>query len=179
MDAGGWVALFTAVITGVVAVIGYFLTQRANRHERKSKVYAEAIQAIIRYEEIPYKVRRRSSCGAEVRAELGREISDTIGTVAYYCSLLEIESPQVGEAYRKLFYLTRDQEHAFRNDAWKLPVIQRDEEMAEELRYRFNNEEELRRCVEAMRHELSSRTFPLRRRRQHGDLESLRANDPR
>jgi hypothetical protein len=177
MDAGKWIALSTAVITGVVAVVGYLLTQGANRRDRKSKVYAEAIQAIFRYEEMPYKVRRRPSCGAEVRAELGKEISDTMGNVAYYCSLLEIESRQVGQAYKKLFDRTKEEEQSFRNDAWKAPVMKTDEEMAEKLPYIFDNKEELKLCVEMMRRELDSWALRLkrrlrRRRAQPEDFES-------
>jgi hypothetical protein len=56
MDAGSWAAISAGIVAGAGALVGFLGSQLANRRERKSKVYAEALAAIKEYEELPYRI---------------------------------------------------------------------------------------------------------------------------
>ena len=78
MDSPNLGGLSTAIIAGLVALTGYLLNQFANRRERTSKVYAEALEAIREYQELPYKIRRRPDSNGTTRAALGDKTGDVV-----------------------------------------------------------------------------------------------------
>jgi hypothetical protein len=65
----------------------------------------------------------------------------------------------VGTAYADLVNRTRRIGGHARKKAWQKPTITRDEEMAFPERYHFDNKEEWKLCVSAMRRELSLWSF--------------------
>lgn len=91
MNSESWAALITGIIAGLVALVGFLLNQLANRRERRSKIYAEALQAVQEYSELPYKIRRRASSDGATRAALGHAISDSQAQLRFYRSLLQID----------------------------------------------------------------------------------------
>jgi hypothetical protein len=139
MDTASLAALLTAVIAGLVALVGYLLNQATNRRERKSKVYAEALLALRQYQELPFKIRRRPSSDSTTRAELGREWSDVVSNVVFYLGWLRIESREVGAAYAALFEQTRKYGRMHRTMAWKAKIFESDEEMVDDLPFGYDN----------------------------------------
>ena len=70
MSAESWAALVTGVVAGLAALLGFLGNQLANRRERKSKIYAEALEAVQQYTELPFIIRRRPSSDGATRAAL-------------------------------------------------------------------------------------------------------------
>src|SRR5437868_3685712 len=97
-----WGTLLGAAIAALAAVLGYAVSQQANRQARKTQFYAEALRAIKELEEMPYRIARRLDSSPETRASLGREINDIFVNVSFYLAWLEIDSPLVGRAYKLL-----------------------------------------------------------------------------
>ena len=122
----GFATVLTGIIAGLVALTGYLLNQSANRRERKSKVFAEALEAIRDYQELPYKIRRRPDSDGGTRAELGRHTGDVVSKLWYYRAWLETESPLVSIAYRDLMAETKRYGGLYRAAAWSEPIISLD-----------------------------------------------------
>lgn len=154
MDTNGLIALLIAIIAGTVALVGYSVTQFANRRERKSKLFAEALAVIYEYQELPYRIRRRASSDGATRAALGGLVSDVMTKLGFYLAWLHMESPEVGAAYRLLFDRVRQFGGPYRDSAWMAPLIASDEEVpAAEYRYGDLHPERML-CLSVMRHEL-------------------------
>jgi len=96
MDTNSLIALLTAIIAGTVALIGYSFAQFANRRERKSKLFAEALAVIYEYQELPFRIRRRAASDGVTRAALGGLTSDVMTKLGFYLAWLHMESPEVG-----------------------------------------------------------------------------------
>lgn len=182
MDVSAWGALLAAIIAGSVALFGYSLAQISNQRDRKRKFYAEALSAVREYEELPYRIRRRLSSDDITRAALGERISDAYTKLRFYLAWLEIDSVVVGTAYADLVNRTRRIGGHARKKAWQKPIITRDEEMAFPEEYHFDNKEEWKLCVSAMRRELSLWSFAshggtLRALAAQRDIRSKEAQD--
>jgi hypothetical protein len=162
MGVNSWIALLTAIIAGAVALTGYLLNQLANRRERKSKVFAEALGMIYEYQELPYRIRRRAASDPGTRAVLGGLTSDVMTKLGFYLAWLHMESPEVGGAYRLLLDRVRLFGGRFRNEAWKSPLIADDQEMPS-TEYLYDDLHDARMlCISIMRHALSPWGFLFR-----------------
>jgi hypothetical protein len=164
MRGESWAALITGIVAGLVAVMGFLFNQIANRRERKSKVYAEALTALKEYTELPFRIRRRASSSGDTRAVLGEKISDVLSQLGFYYAWLQIDSYEVGMAYQDLVDQTKRFGGRYRAAAWKGPLIARDEDATLAQTYRIDNGPELDNCLLAMRRELSLWAFLTHRR---------------
>src|SRR3954447_13951203 len=117
------------IATVLVALTGHWVTQHANRRERRSKVYAEALEALARYQELPYRILRRENDSGSTRAEMSRAVSDAQASLEYYRTLLRVESPEVGSAYARLVATTKREGGPFRDEAWTAPAMSSDTQM--------------------------------------------------
>lgn len=175
MDSG----LVAALIAGVVAVTGYLLSQASQRRERQAKIYADALAALTRWGEVPFAILRRPRSDEEVRAAIGKEISDAMGGVSYHVTLLRLESPPLGEAYRLLWHRLRVTWNQNRDLAWATPVMTTDEEMRKVPSFvREDADEEYALCLLAMRRELKLWGWLLRRDTQRRVDAQRRRRDP-
>jgi hypothetical protein len=160
MSGESWAGLLTGIVAGFVALIGFLLNQLANRRERKSQVYAEALRAIKAYQELPYRIRRRASSDGPTREALGSRISDVYTDLAFYLAWLEIDSREVGFAYSDLVHQTRASSSGHWSNAWEEPVMTSDEEVyLKGMQYKYDNDPEHTLCLLAMRRELSPWTI--------------------
>jgi hypothetical protein len=177
MVVDGLVGLWAAIVAGLVALVGYSLTQLANRQERKRKLYAEALAAVREYEELPFRIRRRQASDNATRAALGEQISDTFKLLRFHLAYLQIDSLEVGTAYADLVERTKRFGGPYRDTAWKEPVIRSDDEMKLGTVYVYDNRAELSLCLLAMRRELSLTGILFRRptRRALAELRRARA----
>jgi hypothetical protein len=162
MNASGLATIWTGIIAGLVALTGYLLNQSANRRERRSKVFAEALEAIRDYQELPYKIRRRPGSDGKTRAELGRDTGDAVSKLWYYRAWLETESAEVSAAYRDLIAETKRDGNSYRATAWSEPVIMTDSDARLKDKYTYDNKPELALYLMAIRRELSPFAFLLR-----------------
>ncbi|MQA86676.1 MAG: hypothetical protein GEV03_19085 [Streptosporangiales bacterium] len=119
------IALVGAIIT---AVLAYWLNQRAARHERRAKAFAEALAAVETYAEMPYLIRRRKPT-PEARHELTAEISKIQSQLAFHEAWMRIEAPNVAISYANLIQAAKTQAGQQMSDAWRQPVLTSDEQM--------------------------------------------------
>ncbi len=168
MNASAWIPLLAAVVAGLVALIGYSLTQYANRRERKSKSYAEALAAIREYQELPYLIRRRPDSNGDARSELAQRISEVMAKLGFYKAWLKIDSSTVSAVYDDLVDRTRQLGRDHLRAAWAGKVIRRDTEMiGTAAPFDWPGiDAKLDLCILAMRQELSFWGFKSRRSRQ-------------
>jgi|tagenome__1003787_1003787.scaffolds.fasta_scaffold17798016_1 hypothetical protein len=88
-------AILGAIIAALVATAGYWTTQRAQRNERRASLYAEALDAVHSYRNLPYVIHWRSSSSPETRFLLTRETQDRIRRMLYYGGLLRLQTVPV------------------------------------------------------------------------------------
>ena len=96
------VVLIVPVVAGCFLLAGYLLNQIWARNERRAKAFAEALAAVENYLEMPYRVRRRPASDPETRATLTNQMSDIKAQIAFHQAWLQVEAPQVAEAYDDL-----------------------------------------------------------------------------
>jgi hypothetical protein len=162
----GWTAAQTAIVAvAVIALVGavisasitYWFNQRAARRERRSTVFAEALSTVEEYAEMPYRIRRRLNT-AQARYDLCEEVSRLQSRLAFYQTLLQIESPGIAVAYSNLVRAAKIQAGGQMQDAWRQPVLITDAEMNLGARYSRDQIDAARtNCVVAMQRALGRR----------------------
>jgi hypothetical protein len=174
------VTLITGIAATIAALTGYWITQHTNRREQRSRVFAEALQAISEYQELPYLIRHRANESEATRSDLTQRISAVFGKISYYQALLQLESRVVGDAYETLFERTRKQGGPHRKDAWESAPLSKDEQVPGSAYYIYDNEPELRHCIASMRRELTpwAALIRARTRREHRQLAAERPTPP-
>jgi len=152
MSAAEAVTLASALIAASVVVIGYWANHYVARRERRTRLYADALEALADHEELPYLIWRRVSLDAAVLTE---RISRGHGRLRHYETLLHLDSPAVGAAFADLANATRAQGEEFRRLAWQHPV--RDDQTAQAMpaRIAYDTHRQRNHCLEAMQLELS------------------------
>ncbi|MFI7553850.1 hypothetical protein ACIBQ2_29420 [Micromonospora sediminimaris] len=156
----GWTAAQTAiVIVAVIAILGgvvsasitYTLNQRVARRERQAKAFAEALNAVEDYAEMPYRIRRRRDT-PEARYDLTDEVSKIQSRLAYHQALLQIEASEVAASYVALVRATKIQAGGQMQQAWQQPLLTTDAEMNLQVRYPRDQIDAARgACIETMR----------------------------
>ena len=165
MDASVQAALWGGTIAAIVSVIGHLTNQSLARRERKATSFADALTAMDRYEDLPYKIWRRTSDDVEMMTRLMDEWSAAGMAVKFHLAWLEVDTPVVGAAYRLLYETVRPSRITNRNTAWNSsprrqgsdlaadpPLVSPDSRVAKEL------------CLSAMRNELRPTALVWRRR---------------
>lgn len=161
MEASTTATLVTGFVTAAIALVGYGITQHQKRRERRSVVYAAALEAFCRYEQLPYLIRRRKDSSDVTRANLAVHMSAVSGTRRYHETLLRMDSLRVAAAYEALIEQTRRRAGLLRTEAWQAPVITRDSEVPGTAQVSYNNGLEWDLCLFTMRRELSIFGFML------------------
>jgi hypothetical protein len=161
VDPSAWVILSTGILAALVALIGYLLSQLANRNDRKIRLYAEALTAVHEYEELPYRIRRRTS-NLQSGAAVAERVDDVLTKVLFHRAWLQLDSEVVGIAFQDLVAQTGKQGGPYRAEAWSKPAVASDGDFDVRDRYIFDNEPELRLCLLAMRRDLLLRNLFLR-----------------
>lgn len=134
MDYG---TIIAALVAALVAVGGYLIAQNSARRERKTKFFAEALLAVKDFEELPYRIARRSDDSPETRERLGRLITDAYVKLAFYQAWLQIDSPFVARAYLLLSLRAERFGEIQRQHAWSSPLITNNKEADLGSRYYY------------------------------------------
>jgi len=164
-DANVQAAIWAAAIAAGATVSGYLLNQSRSRRERKATVFAEALTALRRYQDFPYKIWRRPAEDAQTRMLMADEQSEASRQVRFHLVWLQIDSPIVGEAFSALWRISQPARLANLDLAWQSGPITQDAQMAGPLPFQPEAAEpEMDLCITAMRSELSL-LAPLHRRR--------------
>ena len=122
-----------AAITAVFALAGVLVTVAVNQHlarqDRLRKDFAEALAAVERYAELPYRVRRRQGSGPETRERISDVIHGVQQDLLFYRSWVRIQSLPVANAYDALVAATKLEAGRAMTEAWKTATISADEDM--------------------------------------------------
>ncbi|MFC9436161.1 hypothetical protein [Nocardia sp. NPDC057030] len=180
MNAAAIVGIITAIIAASAALAGYVINQLAARREQRIKTYAEALRTIRQYQEIPYRVARRTDSTAATRTKLDTQHGEIMSAVGFHLGWLELESPTTAAAYRALWERSRIFGRVHRKWAWRQPLVSADAEMAITLPIRYEIKPELAICVRAMRADSHFFGWRARRavRRDAAALTERRATEP-
>ncbi|ATO16523.1 hypothetical protein CO540_23950 [Micromonospora sp. WMMA2032] len=152
----GYQTVLAATIAALAASIGYWVTQRGQRIDRRAKLYAEALDAVHKYRNLPFLVHWRTRSDPDTRSELNRLTQDRVQNMFYFSGLLRLHCPAVAEAYDALVAKTRSQSGPYRQQAWKVPVADSDTEFDQgHPPYDYDTRSEYDACINAMRADLA------------------------
>ncbi|MEE4419566.1 hypothetical protein V2J85_09395 [Streptomyces sp. DSM 41528] len=135
----------------MVALAGYWVNQHMKRRETKSQMYAQALQVIHEYQELPYLIRHRADSDPATRSALAKQISDVFARLHLYQTLLAMDSPVVSDAYINLFSHTRRQGGPYRHQAWNTAPVSSDSAMTQSANFYYDNVAQLEAFLLAMR----------------------------
>jgi hypothetical protein len=154
------VVLLVPVVAGSFLLAGYLLNQIWARNERRANAFAAALAAVENYLEMPYRVRRRPASDPQARATLTNQMSDIKAQIAFHQAWLQVEAPQVAEAYDNLVRAAQEEGGAQMQQAWKEPLRDTDAAMNLGVAYDRSKSDTARaRTLEQMRQEIR---FPRR-----------------
>jgi hypothetical protein len=172
--------VLAATIAALAAVSGYLSTQRWKRRDDKARLYADALQAVRRYEELPFRIARRADSTPVTRERMAGVVSDSFVELGHYRALLLLYSREVGDAYSLLLNRTHRNCRPHREEAWSTQPARRDSAVHMGGRFLFDNKPELALCVVAMRRSLQRGAHfrNLRTRRNLRALIKARELDP-
>jgi hypothetical protein len=136
---GGGDYLIAAIFSGAVlaalltAALNIAFARRKSLEEERARLrttFAEAFEAVVRYKEMPYAIRRRrdDEPGAE-RVRLSEEMRQIQAKLSYYSMWTAGESAAVGDAYATLVGQLRRVAGKACHDAWTAESTSADAQM--------------------------------------------------
>lgn len=127
------VSVTAAFVTSVLALAGVLATVAANqylvRQDRLRKDFAEALAAVERYAELPYKVRRRQASDSETRERLSEAIHQVQQDLLFHRSWERVQDARVADAYDALVGAAKREAGQAMTQAWRTAPIASDESM--------------------------------------------------
>ncbi|MFI2365392.1 hypothetical protein [Promicromonospora sp. NPDC019610] len=150
-DSAGWATILTGVIAVFIFLLGYLLQRRHARRDERSKMFAEALQAVEDYLEAPYLIRRRDG-SAPARMDLVRHISSIQSRIEFYRAWLAIHAkPAVHEAYDAFVVAAKKEAGAQMTIEWKSRPTRRDHDVPIDRPYSRRDADQARlRVLRAM-----------------------------
>ena len=121
--------VIAAVITGFVALLVLAGNQYQGRKDRLRKDFAEALAAVERYAELPYRILRRQDSTPEVRGRITELIHEVQQDILFHESWVRIQSSDVADTYDALLRVMRVEAGTAMTQAWNMAPITKDEDM--------------------------------------------------
>jgi phage-related minor tail protein len=147
--------VIAAVVSGFVALLVLSGNQYQARKDRLRKDFAEALAAVERYAELPYRILRRQDSTPEVRERIAEQVHEAQQDMLFHKSWVRIQSSEVAKVYDALLGAMREEAGAAMTQAWNTAPITRDEDMPVGNGFYFPRMEEERvKYVEAVRCQL-------------------------
>jgi phage-related minor tail protein len=122
--------VIAAVVTGLVALLVLAGNQYQARKDRLRKDFAEALAAVERYAELPYRILRRQDSTPEVRGHIAEQVHEVQQDILFHKSWVRIQSSEVAEVYDALLGAMREEAGVAMTQAWNTAPITRDEDMS-------------------------------------------------
>lgn len=149
-----------ALIAGLVALVVLAVNQYQARQDARRKDFAEALAAVERYAELPYRILRRQDSTPEVRGRMADFVHGVQQDLLFHKSWVRIQSPRVAEVYDALLRITREEAGSAMTKAWRTAPISKDEDMPLGVALSFPRMEEARvKYVRAVGYELEFPPF--------------------
>src|SRR4051794_23131405 len=149
-----YVPLLVAVVAAMTALVGYLLNSAAGRRMERMRRYADALDAVERYQQLPYTFRRRHNETPEIRDELARLLADVQVALAFHRRWLRMDAKDLGDAYNDLVDKVQLKNSTFRRDALATSPASKDVEIEISPGYRFDQHTERAECLRLMRKHL-------------------------
>jgi hypothetical protein len=143
------------LIGASVVVLGYAITQGANRIEVRRKTYADALAALNSLMELPYWIARRTEDSPEMRQHIADRTRTAQQDLSYFVVVLDLDSAPVRTGFRQLVAKTRAEGHAHRRATWQMPPAQSDSDMSTDMSFPYSNELAFESCLSAIWRELT------------------------
>jgi len=113
------IAVLGMATTVSVAVLSALALYFASKRERRRILYSEAVQAILNWNEMLYRVRRRGD-------NQGRDLISTFHglqeELSYYEAWIGSESIYMSRSYTRLVKAIKSKTESLIRDAWKDPI---------------------------------------------------------
>jgi hypothetical protein len=145
-----YIPLLVAVVAAMTALVGYLLNGAAGRRTERMRRYADALDAVERYQQLPYTFRRRHNETAEIRDELARMLADVQVTLSFHRRWLRMDAAELGEAYGALVDKIKLTNKALRTEALAAPPAGRDVEIEISPGHNYNQADERDECLRRM-----------------------------
>lgn len=113
------IALLGMATTLTVAILGCVIAYLASKRERRRQLYGEAVQAIVSWGEMLYRVRRREESQA---CELINSFHDLQDKLSFYEAWIGSESRYTSRSYSRLVREVKTACEPLIRDAWEKPV---------------------------------------------------------
>ena len=152
-----YIPLVVAVVAAMTALAGYLLNGAAGRRAERMRRYADALDAVERYRQLPYTFRRRHNETAEIRDEMARMISEVQVALAFHRRWLRLDAEELGEAYDALVDKIQLKNKSYRKDALAAPPAIKDVEIEISPGYGFEEDLDRLECLRRMRKHLRLR----------------------
>lgn len=116
-----WGAIVTLVLGSslVTLVVGKLIDQGASAAAARREGYARAARALVAWNEYPYRIRRRTSSGADVVAELverGHSLQEELAAVHAWVAA---DAPWLGDVFAAVRNEMNSTVSASCNEAWE------------------------------------------------------------
>lgn len=131
--SGPAVAIVVAIL-GLAGVVWKAIGDRRSSAEIERRTAAEelftsALDSVHEYQELPYRIRRRSDVPPTTPSELTAHVSDVQVLIDKHVTRLTFFNADVGDAYRALAGEVRRESGSHMNKAWTQPRITTDKDM--------------------------------------------------
>jgi hypothetical protein len=149
-----YVPILVAAVAAVTAVAGYLLNSAAGRRGERMRRYADALDAVERYRQLPISFRRRHNQTAETRDELARMLAEVQVALSFHRHWLRMDAEELGVAYNALVDKVQLKNKTYRQDALAAPVAGADLDIEVSPGYLFDEVAERDECLRRMRKHL-------------------------
>lgn len=111
------------VIAAMVAggLVTLLLTRHFERTNERRKLYASAYKTVLAWQEMLYRVRRRSA-GAETERQLIDKFHDLQEDLNYYQGIISSEGSSMGKSFAKFVSSVKRENVKLIQEAWEKPV---------------------------------------------------------
>lgn len=124
-----WFEVAIASLPVAGAIVVAFVPRWAEVRERRRTRYAEAVQALVAWAEVPYRVARRLDDDPETLADLVTLGHDLQQELAFHQAWVSTESKAVGQLYGDVANAMRSAVGPAIQAAWTKPPVSRPEDM--------------------------------------------------
>jgi hypothetical protein len=131
LSDGTAATLIAAAIAAGVSLVALWRNGLRQERSRRRHHFAEALAAVVAYQEFPYAIRRRRhDCRGEERVRLSEALRDVQERLAFHQAWVELEAdPETAEAYRNFVGATRRVAGGYMHQAWDSKPTSRDDQM--------------------------------------------------
>ena len=112
------IAILGMATTVVVALLSALAAYLASKRDRRRSLYSEAVQVIVGWKEMLYRVRRRSD---DQTRDLVNSFHDLQDKLSYYQAWIAGESKYMSRSYAKLVKGIKGKTETLIEKAWQAP----------------------------------------------------------